>query len=68
VIGWVASIVDVTDRKLAQLALDDINPRKDAFLARHAHELRNPLAPILNSTELLSRMLTGNVRSQASSA
>lgn len=51
---------DVTDRvqleeelgkKLLELA--DIDRRKDEFLAMLGHELRNPLAPIMNSLELM---------------
>ena len=38
----------------AQLqSLEDADRRKDEFLATLAHELRNPLAPIRNSVELL---------------
>jgi PAS domain S-box-containing protein len=35
--------------------LRDADRRKDEFLATLAHELRNPLAPIRNAVELLSR-------------
>lgn len=51
---------DVTDRvhleeqlnqKLFELA--DMDRRKDEFLAMLAHELRNPLAPVMNSLELM---------------
>jgi PAS domain S-box-containing protein len=34
-------------------ALADLHRRKDEFLAMLGHELRNPLAPILNSVQLL---------------
>lgn len=34
-------------------ALADLNRRKDEFLAMLSHELRNPLAPILNAVHLL---------------
>jgi signal transduction histidine kinase len=34
----------------------DANRRKDDFLARLAHELRNPLAPLMNALEVLGRM------------
>jgi PAS domain S-box-containing protein len=44
---------DITDRKLAELALRDVDRRKDEFLAILAHELRNPLAPIRNSLHIL---------------
>jgi PAS domain S-box-containing protein len=53
-------LVDITPRKLleeelrirlAQLA--EADRRKDEFLATLAHELRNPLAPIRNSLEIM---------------
>jgi signal transduction histidine kinase/CheY-like chemotaxis protein len=47
--------VDVTERALAESALRDADRRKDEFLAMLAHELRNPLAPIRNAAELISR-------------
>ena len=34
-------------------ALSDLHRRKDEFLAMLSHELRNPLAPILNAVQLL---------------
>ncbi len=53
---------DVTERKrlednLRQLAahLSEADRRKDEFLATLAHELRNPLAPLLNMLEVLKR-------------
>jgi PAS domain S-box-containing protein len=52
---------DITDRKKAEeqlsetlLALRDADQRKDQFLAMLAHELRNPLGPVLNATYLLA--------------
>jgi signal transduction histidine kinase len=38
-------------------ALQDANRRKDEFLAMLAHELRNPLAPIRNASEVLTRTI-----------
>ncbi|HKR47210.1 MAG TPA: ATP-binding protein [Paraburkholderia sp.] len=38
--------------------------QKDEFLAMLAHELRNPLAPITNASELLSRMLADHADAQ----
>jgi PAS domain S-box-containing protein len=44
---------DVTESKRAQAALVEADKRKDEFLATLAHELRNPLAPIRNSLQIL---------------
>ncbi|HEX9698076.1 MAG TPA: PAS domain S-box protein, partial [Acidobacteriota bacterium] len=46
---------DITDRKRAEQALRDADRRKTEFLATLAHELRNPLAPIRNSLEIIKR-------------
>lgn len=45
--------LDITDRKLAEMALKEADLRKDEFLATLAHELRNPLAPIRSGLDLL---------------
>jgi PAS domain S-box-containing protein len=50
-VGGVA--IDITDLKRAEEALRDADRRKDEFLATLAHELRNPLAPIRNSLQIL---------------
>ncbi|WP_139558587.1 PAS domain-containing hybrid sensor histidine kinase/response regulator [Methylotetracoccus oryzae] len=47
------TVQDITDRKLAEAALQDADRRKDEFLATLAHELRNPLAPIGNAVQIL---------------
>ena len=51
--GCVSICVDVTDRKLGELALRGADRRKDEFLATLSHELRNPLAPIRTAVELM---------------
>ena len=53
VYGCVSVCVDLTDRKLAELALRDADRRKDEFLATLSHELRNPLAPIRSALEVM---------------
>ncbi len=53
VIGGISVTVDVTDRKRAEEKLAELDRRKDQFLAMLSHELRNPLAPILNAVQLL---------------
>lgn len=64
--GFATVSRDITERKRMDLALRETaaqlreaDRRKDEFLATLAHELRNPLAPIRNSLELL-RLSKGN--------
>jgi two-component system CheB/CheR fusion protein len=45
--------VDITERKRMEEALREADRRKDEFLAMLGHELRNPLAPIRNTLELV---------------
>ncbi len=51
---------NITDRKLAELALHEAARNKDEFLAMLAHELRNPLAPIRTGLDLLR--MTGTMQ------
>src|ERR1700756_2622735 len=44
---------DSTEKKVAEEARKESDRRKDEFLATLAHELRNPLAPIRNSLQIL---------------
>ncbi|ODU33162.1 MAG: hypothetical protein BGP24_09325 [Lysobacterales bacterium 69-70] len=48
-------IEDVSERKRQEDALRDADRRKDEFLAMLAHELRNPLLPIVTALELIRR-------------
>jgi PAS domain S-box-containing protein len=71
--------VDITARKQVEEALrqrtlqnealinrlEAADRQKNEFLAMLAHELRNPLAPIRNASELLSRALPATPRGQA---
>ena len=54
-IRMVGTCQDFTDLKRAELELREADRRKDEFLAMLSHELRNPLAPILNAVEILDR-------------
>ena len=47
VTGAINCFYDITARKETEEALRDSDRRKNEFLAMLAHELRNPLAPIL---------------------
>jgi PAS domain S-box-containing protein len=58
--GFAKVILDTTDRKQLEMELrrqaeelTEANRRKDEFLAMLSHELRNPLAPVLNSVHVL---------------
>ena len=44
---------DVTDRRVYEKALSEADRRKDEFIATLAHELRNPLAPVLTGLQVL---------------
>jgi PAS domain S-box-containing protein len=57
---WVGTLSDITeskalDRELRERAeqLAEADRRKDEFLAMLGHELRNPLAPMINALEIL---------------
>jgi two-component system CheB/CheR fusion protein len=45
--------IDITEQKRIEAALRQADRHKDEFLATLSHELRNPLAPIINGMELL---------------
>lgn len=51
--GITGVAVDITERKLAEQVLREADRKKDEFLATLAHELRNPLAPIRTSVQVL---------------
>ncbi len=53
VASWVGINLDIGQIKAAEQELRDADRRKDEFLATLAHELRNPLAPICSSVELI---------------
>jgi signal transduction histidine kinase len=44
---------ELRERRAAQEALQAADLRKDEFLATLAHELRNPMAPLVNALEIL---------------
>ena len=58
-IRMVGTCQDVTERKRAEEELRAADRRKDEFLAMLSHELRNPLAPILNAIEIIERAAAG---------
>jgi PAS domain S-box-containing protein len=52
-IGYTKVMRDLTLRIQAEESLKQADRRKDEFLATLAHELRNPLAPLRNSVNIL---------------
>ena len=52
---FIGTVLDITERKRAERALQDADARKDEFLAMLGHELRNPLAPLTNALRLIER-------------
>lgn len=56
-IEWFGTTSNITDRKLAEAEI-----ARAEFLAMLAHELRNPLAPITNASELLLHTVKGTGR------
>jgi PAS domain S-box-containing protein len=53
ILHWFGTNTDIGEIKRMEDALRDADRRKDEFLATLAHELRNPLAPIRNSLQIL---------------
>jgi PAS domain S-box-containing protein len=54
VIGAVNVVVDITERRRAEDQMRRIDELKDAFISTVAHELRNPLSPILSAAQLIA--------------
>jgi signal transduction histidine kinase/ActR/RegA family two-component response regulator len=52
---WIGTSTDVDDVKRLEATLRDGSRRKDEFMALLAHELRNPLASLGNSLDILRR-------------
>ena len=66
--GVVCYFRNVSAHVQARTALENADRQKNEFLAMLAHELRNPLAPIRNAGEILSRTLPPNSPTHAAIA
>jgi PAS domain S-box-containing protein len=53
VLGCVLVFRDITERRRAEQEMAAMDRRKNEFLAILAHELRNPLAPVQNSIQVM---------------
>ena len=65
--GAICLVSDITDRKRMEMELmgqaqklQEASQRKDEFLAMLAHELRNPLAPLANTLQIIRSQVQGN--------
>ena len=56
---------DITERKRLEESLKQADRRKDAFIATVAHELRQPLAPIVTALELMKRRISEEATTHA---
>ena len=56
IVRWYGTCTDIDDRKRAEEHLAAVDRRKDDFLAMLGHELRNPIAPVLNGVQFLRSM------------
>ncbi len=57
-LGHVGTVIDISDHRDAENNLREADRRKDEFLATLGHELRNPLAAVQSSLELLKLSAT----------
>ncbi|MBC7985022.1 MAG: PAS domain S-box protein, partial [Candidatus Obscuribacterales bacterium] len=64
IIGASKIVRDVTERKRVESALREADRRKDEFLATLAHEMRNPLAPILSAAKIVESPLASAEQKQ----
>jgi two-component system CheB/CheR fusion protein len=53
---WIHCSLDIDDRKNAEERMREADRRKDEFIATLAHELRNPLAPMRTSLDVLQQL------------
>lgn len=51
-IGTIAIVTDISDRKLAEIKLQEKNNELDAFVYKASHDLKGPLASIIGVTNI----------------
>jgi PAS domain S-box-containing protein len=60
VLQWFGTNTDITEQRAAEEALREADRRKNEFIRMLSHELRNPLAPIRNSIQVLDLVDAGS--------
>ncbi len=65
---WLGMAVNINSLKNAEQSLKEADRRKDEFLAMLAHELRNPLAPIVNAMQIFRHLKTHDPRLERAGA
>lgn len=65
---WLGTAVNINSLKNAEESLKNADRRKDEFLAMLAHELRNPLAPIVNAMQIFRHVKTPDPRLERAGA
>ncbi len=64
VIGAVVTFLDISERRQAEVEIQEGVRRREQFLAMLSHELRNPLAAILSATRILANVSLPDVACQ----
>jgi len=55
-VGAVVSFLDITDRKIAEQKLQDINQELDAFVYTVSHDLRTPISAVIGYADLIKEL------------
>lgn len=56
--GYIGSIIDITDQENSTIAVQELSDRKDEFLSIASHELKTPLTSIKALFQLIGRSIT----------
>jgi two-component system CheB/CheR fusion protein len=64
-VGAVVTFLDITERRQAEEEVRAVARRRERFLAMLSHELRNPLAAVLNAVRVVSTGGSSEVQAKA---